>query len=199
MQDSPSPKSVRPAGRPATIDPEAVAAVALRLFVQRGYEAVSMDDVASAAGIGRKSLYRYFPSKATLVWGGFEAAVAASHQSLSVRSDAMGATGVLDVLYAAVQAAARSLPDLAVTRGRLRLIAEHAELGAYSVSKLSGQQQAIEDFLCAAGLVDEDAHYVSAAFSAALFAGWLRWAQGNDPDPLPHLQRALAVLRIPGQ
>ena len=37
-----------------------------------------MEDIAREAGIGRKSLYRYFSSKAELVWGGMEPVIEAS-------------------------------------------------------------------------------------------------------------------------
>ncbi|MFJ6416542.1 TetR family transcriptional regulator [Paeniglutamicibacter sp. NPDC091659] len=197
MPDSPTTREVRAAGRPPSIDPDAVAAVAVRLFAARGYEATSMDEVAAAAGIGRKSLYRYFPSKPALVWGGFEVATAASREILGRRHEPVPGDP-LEVLPAAAEASVRALPDLAVTRGRLRLIAEHPELGAQSYAMLGGQRQAVVDFLVSSGLSGSEAYYVSAAYSAALFAGWLRWAQGEDKEPLPHLLEALRVLRIPG-
>ena len=46
--------------------------VALELFNERGFEAVTVDDIASAAGIGRRTFFRYFPSKNDLPWGDFE-------------------------------------------------------------------------------------------------------------------------------
>ncbi|WCI08212.1 helix-turn-helix domain containing protein [Arthrobacter sp. OVS8] len=61
-----------------TIDPDAIAGLALQLFADNGYEQTSMEDIARAAGIGRKSLYRYFSSKADLIWGGMEPVVRAS-------------------------------------------------------------------------------------------------------------------------
>ncbi|MDF1705092.1 MAG: helix-turn-helix domain containing protein [Aeromicrobium sp.] len=36
---------------------------AMALFLQRGYEATTMEDVAEAAEVGLSTLYRYFPSK----------------------------------------------------------------------------------------------------------------------------------------
>jgi AcrR family transcriptional regulator len=37
--------------------------VALRLFEQRGFSEVTVDDLASAAGISPRTFYRYFPAK----------------------------------------------------------------------------------------------------------------------------------------
>ena len=43
-----------------------IIAAAAQLFAAHAYDAVQMDDVARAAGIGKPTLYRYFPSKAEL-------------------------------------------------------------------------------------------------------------------------------------
>lgn len=193
--DSPAPRT---AGRPPTIDPEGVAASALLLFSDRGYEAISMEEIAASVGIGRKSLYRYFPSKAALVWGGLDEAADASRRALEDLAG-RGVTDVLQLLGAASAAAATSLPDLAVTRGRLRLIANHPELGAQAYSRLDGQRRDIAGYLCAAGMDEDDAYYLSIAYSATLFAGWISWARGESEEPLPYLMRAIRVLRLPGE
>ena len=41
---------------------------AYRLFTERGYEATTMDDVADAAGVSRRTAFRYFPTKDQLVF-----------------------------------------------------------------------------------------------------------------------------------
>jgi AcrR family transcriptional regulator len=45
----------------------AVFDAAIRLFVERGYAAVSLSDVAAEIGLARTSLYRYVPDKAHLL------------------------------------------------------------------------------------------------------------------------------------
>ena len=47
--------------------------VAIDLFAARGFDEVSVDDVAEAAGIARRTLFRYYPSKNALPWGDFDA------------------------------------------------------------------------------------------------------------------------------
>ena len=43
-----------------------IVAAAAELFGAKAYDAVQMDDVARAAGIGKPTLYRYYPSKEEL-------------------------------------------------------------------------------------------------------------------------------------
>ena len=188
----------RSTGRPVTIDPDAVAASALRLFAERGYELTSMEDIAREAGIGRKSLYRYFSSKADLIWGGMEPVVEASGRVLdSVRVQETTDGDVLAGLREAAVAGVSVIPDLAVTRGRLRLIAEHPELASRSYESLAPQRERARAYLVLAGVGEDVAGYLCAAFMGATFEAWMRWAAGTDPDPVPYLVAAVGVLRVP--
>jgi len=46
--------------------------VAFELFGAKGFELTTVDDIAAAAGIGRRTFFRYFRSKNDVPWGTFE-------------------------------------------------------------------------------------------------------------------------------
>ncbi|MBT1684159.1 TetR family transcriptional regulator [Curtobacterium flaccumfaciens] len=185
----------RPTGRPRTIDPDAVSLVALRLFDDQGFDAVSMDDVAAAAGVSRRSLFRLFPSKAALVWGGLDEFAARFREALRSRpADEPSAVA----LRAAYRIGA-TFPDDAVevTRHRLRVIRANPSLehvGAATVTALTDEilrYVAERDGVTADDLaVAVRAHTLAAAASAALT--W--WALHGDGRPEDVLERALALL-----
>ena len=57
--------------QPSTTQAE-LSHVALQLFLENGFEATTIDDIAARAGIGRRTVFRYFPSKNDLPWGDFD-------------------------------------------------------------------------------------------------------------------------------
>jgi AcrR family transcriptional regulator len=185
----------RPTGRPRTIDPDAVSLVALRLFDEQGFDAVSMDDVAAAAGVSRRSLFRLFPNKAALVWGGLDEFAARFREALRSRpADEPSAVA----LRAAYRTGA-TFPDDAVevTRHRLRVIRANPSLehvGAATVTALTDEilrYVAERDGVTADDLaVAVRAHTLAAAASAALT--W--WALHGDGRPEDVVERALALL-----
>lgn len=62
---------VRP-GRPRDAGADdRILAAALALLAERAYDAVSMADIAAAAGVGRQTIYRRWPGKALLVLNAF--------------------------------------------------------------------------------------------------------------------------------
>ena len=55
-------------GRPALTSAHELAAVAQRLFIERGFDQTSVDDIAAAAGIGRRTFFRYFRAKVDVLF-----------------------------------------------------------------------------------------------------------------------------------
>jgi AcrR family transcriptional regulator len=74
--DPPTPATRRPPTIPVvelrhTPRREVLLGAAIRLFRERGYHAVSIEDIGQRAGINASSVYRYFPGKAELLAAAF--------------------------------------------------------------------------------------------------------------------------------
>ncbi len=61
---------------PRQSTPEAVERAALEVFAEKGFENTTVEDVAAAGGISRRTFFRYFTSKADIPWSGFDALLA---------------------------------------------------------------------------------------------------------------------------
>ncbi|MFM9379315.1 mycofactocin system transcriptional regulator [Gordonia sp. VNK21] len=59
-------------GRPQATDRATLSTLAVDIFTENGFESTSVDDIAAAAGIARRTLFRYFPSKNAIPWGDFD-------------------------------------------------------------------------------------------------------------------------------
>jgi TetR/AcrR family transcriptional regulator, regulator of mycofactocin system len=59
-------------GRPPVTNHAAIEAAAFHLFATKGFDETTSDEIAEAAGIGRRTLFRYFPSKNDIPWGQFD-------------------------------------------------------------------------------------------------------------------------------
>jgi len=62
----------RPAGRRRVTSRAELEQAAFALFAANGFDETTVDDIAAAAGIGRRTFFRYFPSKNDIPWGAFE-------------------------------------------------------------------------------------------------------------------------------
>lgn len=185
-------KPRRNVGRPAVIDPDATAACALRLFDEFGYDAVTMEQVAKAAGIGRKSLYRYFASKADLVWGG-NLPVGSKATAMLEGKKAKDAEGAFETLREYARVGTEDL-DPEVTRIRLRLTNQHRELAGYGYGFLAERGRIISEYLERSSVEQPRAAYLGAAIISVIHAAWVLWALSDDTDPSPYLEDAIGVV-----
>ncbi|WP_377273991.1 TetR family transcriptional regulator [Peterkaempfera sp. SMS 1(5)a] len=67
---------------------DALIAAAFQLFLERGYEQTTIDDIVSLAGVGRRSFFRYFPSKEDVVFPDHEQVLADMTAFLQESEDA---------------------------------------------------------------------------------------------------------------
>ena len=64
--------AVRHPGRRRVTSREELEQAAFALFEANGFDETTVDDIAAAAGIGRRTFFRYFPSKNDVPWGAFD-------------------------------------------------------------------------------------------------------------------------------
>ena len=103
---------------------------ALELFRLKGFEQVSVDDIAAAVGISRRTFFRCFAAKADAVWGDFAAHVARLEALLAADD---GARPVLETICAAyVEVNDYPAAELPPLRERMQLILTEPALLAHS-------------------------------------------------------------------
>jgi AcrR family transcriptional regulator len=84
---------VRPKARDSQAALTALREVALREFVESGYHAVSIRDLAREASVTLSFLYHYYESKQDLLYQLLDETVDAFHRIYEQRTNAIGATG----------------------------------------------------------------------------------------------------------
>ncbi|MFF2275166.1 TetR family transcriptional regulator [Agromyces sp. NPDC058126] len=186
-----------PRGRPVEVDPDQLAAIALALFDERGFDEVTMAEVADAAGVSRRTLFRYYPSKPDLVWGGFEEATARFEASLvaarsGAGSEAAAPTPIAE-LHRAYVAMAEFPPELlGVTRQRLRIIDAHPAVLAHGLAKFGAVHELLEPYLGESGSLR--AHLLADLYVTTGFSAMRWWARNGTGTPAEAVDAALSLL-----
>lgn len=95
-----------------------LAKVAMELFLARGFEATTLDDIAAAADISRRSFFHYFASKEDVVLAWQDGSTDAMIAAIAARPEA---EPMLTAAENAILAMARQLkPDAAMAMARLK-------------------------------------------------------------------------------
>lgn len=169
------------AGRPQATAHAAIEAAALALFAEHGFENTTVDDIAAAVGVGRRTLFRYFPSKNDIPWGRFDDSLSGLRVTLAAIPDEVP---VLDAVHRAVLEF-NVLDDAAVEqhRQRMSLLLTTPALQAHSVLRYTQWRHVIAEYAAARYGLDPDnllprtIGHVSLALSLSAYEQWLR-----EPD-----------------
>ena len=173
-----------------------VAAIGLRMFDRDGYEATTMDDIATAAGISRPTLFRYFSAKNDIVWDRYDAEATELRAALA---DSEPERDPLDVLCEILPALLQyGDADLDLLRIQVTLIATVPDVQGHARRRFAEWTGIMADFVAArtgdepAGLLPS---LVSQCVWAAGFTALSHWAAGTEPRPDEDLAAAFAALR----
>jgi mycofactocin system transcriptional regulator len=120
---------------------------AFSLFAARGFDATTVDDIAAAAGIGRRTFFRYFPSKNDIPWGAFEQEL----ERMRTRLRAVPAdVPVMDAIREALVDFNRVDPTVVpLHRRRMGLILRVPTLFAHSTLRFTAWREVIAEFVAA--------------------------------------------------
>lgn len=103
---------------------DAIIVGAARLFCRTAYESVQMDDVAIAAGVGKATLYRYFPSKDQLYLEVCSQAFAKLDENLKTAAQLPPAKALASMITALVDVLADQIASLRLLSGERSPVAE---------------------------------------------------------------------------
>jgi mycofactocin system transcriptional regulator len=132
-------------GRRRSTTPHHITDVALRLFADRGFENVSVDDVAQAAGIARRTVFRYYASKNAIPWGDFDGHLQRLRELLEQVDPEVPLGPALRAALLAFNTFDES--ETLRHRQRMRVILQTAELQAYSMTMYAGWREVIAAFV----------------------------------------------------
>jgi TetR/AcrR family transcriptional regulator, regulator of mycofactocin system len=141
----PAPAAPRSRGRAPSTSKDELGRIGLDLFIAHGFDAVTVDDIAAAAGIGRRTFFRYFPSKNDVAWGDFERLLDAFDAALA---DAPADTPPIEAIRTAVRQFNDVPPgELDRHRHRMRILLETPELVAHSTVRYAEWRAVIARFV----------------------------------------------------
>lgn len=163
--------------------------VAIRLFSERGYDAVTVDDIAAEAEVSRRTFFRYFPGKEEVLF-------ADNHRRLDELRAALAARPGEEPALTALRRAIMSMAgDYEHDRDRLlrraKIMSETPALYARSLASQREGEQAVTDLVAEWLRVDPATNLapgvVAAATLAAVRVAIYTWLAGGGEEHLPTL------------
>lgn len=182
-------------GRPAVTSKDEISRIALRLFSSRGFEATTVDDIAAAAGIGRRTFFRYFSSKNDLAWGDFDAQLERMRRYLRDRPSG-------EPIAAALHGAVLDFNSFAAEemwwhRRRMTLILTVPALQAHSTLRYNEWREVVAGYVAGRlGVLSDDLvpQAVAYALLGICVAAYQQWLRDADADLDDLLDASLGLL-----
>ena len=187
----------RPAlGRPGATTHEQIEEAAFRLFDERGFADTTVDAIAEAVGVGRRTLFRYFDSKNDIPWGRFTDSL---DHFRAILADTPPDLALHESVHRAVLQFNDFGPEAAAQhRRRMGLILSTPALQAHSVLRYAQWRGVIADHVAvrrgldAGDLLPVTVGHVSLALALSAYEFWLAH---EGSDLLELLDSAMAGLR----
>jgi len=165
--------------------------LAQSLFVEKGYDETTIDDLAAAAGMSKRTFFRYFASKEDLVVGKYEVLGEQLAEDLAERpSDEPLWTSlrhVFDRVVRYFESETRSATTIAMEN----IVRDHPSLNASYLDRISRMQELVlAEARTRAGrqdLADPRIHAIVGAAFSCLIAAWTSWLATDQSQPFGDL------------
>jgi AcrR family transcriptional regulator len=160
---------------------------AMELYLERGFDQVTVADIAERADLTERTFFRYFADKREVLFGGssvlgerLAAGVAAAPTDLAP----------LDALaFAFDDAALAFFDDAERPRARQTMIDSHPGLQERELIKLSALAATLAEALRRRGVAEPGASLAAEAGVAVFKNAFGRWLSGEEGDALAPIQR----------
>jgi AcrR family transcriptional regulator len=154
---------------------------AIRLFSERGYDDVTVEEIARAAGVSHMTFFRHFPTKASVLLDD-------PHDPVIARlvAETDPELPALERIRLALGAVSDELdePSDAFTRARVTLIVKSDALIAQAWENNRTTEEIIVEALITTGVAPLEARIATGAVMGALMAALIDWGESRDAEPL---------------
>ncbi|HTX85511.1 MAG TPA: mycofactocin system transcriptional regulator [Streptosporangiaceae bacterium] len=182
-------------GRPPGTSARELELVSLRLFSEHGFEETTVERIAAAAGVSKRTFFRYFDSKADVLWHAFDGEVRSLRAAFAaVPGDTPLMDAIRQVVVGVNQYRAEDVPEL---RTRMNLIGSVPALQASAAHHYDAWERAVTEFAADRLGQPPDSLYPLALGRATLAvcrSAYDRWAERADADLTVYLDLALRAL-----
>jgi mycofactocin system transcriptional regulator len=182
-------------GRQPSTSRAALSHIALQLFLEHGFDETTVDDIADAAGIGRRTLFRYFASKNDLPWGDFEAGLDEMRAHLAAVPTSVS---IAEALAAAVVRFNAFPPEeIPYHRERMELLLNVPALVAHSSLRYVAWRKVVSDYVAARLGLGDDALEPQAMgwiYLGISMSAYEQWLKDETADLGSLLERAFRML-----
>lgn len=168
-----------------------IVAAAQKLFLERGFAETSVEQIAEAAGVAPRTVFRHFPRKEDLVFHRHAEHVG---RFAALLAEAPPDRPALDALVAALLGMLR-LEEGPSDGAMLRLLDREPELQRRDAALVADHHAAAVDFLHARGADPQRAELLAGAFMGAVGAARRLVTLQPDIPPRAHLAAAVELLR----
>jgi TetR/AcrR family transcriptional regulator, regulator of mycofactocin system len=172
-----------------------VARAALELFRRQGYDETTVDEIAAAVGVSRRTFFRYYESKRDTVWGEFDAELIRLADQLAA---APADEPMMDVLRRAVMATNRfgagELDDLRIRMGLISTVPTLVADSAVRYTEWCDVVAAFASRRLVGSPEDLGPQTVARAALGAAMAAFTCWARYDTDDLTGAVDQAFRLL-----